>query len=366
MQKIKLIQIISDSEIGGGSTHVLGILQNIDKNKFDCYLICPAGFLSKNARGIKEVKVANLPFRSKFDFKTILDLKKELCKIQSSDNPFTKLIIHSHGPRAGFFSNIAAPKSAAIIFTEHNYTKFYRLPGLLDGFIQAQMMNFVYRRSDHIIAVSSSVKEYLSGIKVPADKVSVINNGIDLNEKLAIKNTSRDLIIGTIGNLNPQKGHIYLIRALPYIIKKYPTVKLEIIGEGSERDNILAEIRRLNLQKNVSLLGHKIGLPKYLSNWDVFVSSSISETFGISILEAMNNHIPVVVTKSGGVTDIVRDKMNGLLVERKNPELLAKAIVELLSKPTLAANLAKNALKDLPKFCWPSVIEKLEDLYHKI
>jgi glycosyltransferase involved in cell wall biosynthesis len=202
--------------------------------------------------------------------------------------------------------------------------------------------------------------------KVPAGKAVVIFNAFESKSDKKTKKISDDPVIGTIGNLNSQKGQKYLIRALPSVLKKYPTAKIEIIGEGKERNSLVTETKRLNLQGKVTLLGKKTDLQKYLSDWTVFVLPSISETFGIVILEAMDAGIPVVATKSGGTTDIVKSGVNGLLVERKNPESLAKKIIKILDKPELAGDLTRNALKDLPRFSWTTIIGKLEDLYQSI
>jgi len=363
MEKIKLVQIIADSQMGGGPNQVLGLLQNIDRDKYDCYLICPTGILTRNAEKLPKVTIINLPFKTKFDLQTILALKRELQRIQAKDNPFAKMIIHSHGPRAGLFCSLVDPKDATKIFTEHNYTQFYHLSNWFNSFVQAQMMDSVYRKNDCIIAVSTAVKQYLSKIKVNKSKVVVIHNGFDPIDYKRTSGKREDIIIGTVGSLNPMKGQKYLISALPEILKKYPNVRLEIVGEGPEKDNLITEARRLNVSKRVALLGMKTDLDEYYSRWRVFALPSVSETFGLVILEAMSAGLPVVATKSGGVADIIKDKMNGLLVERNNPTVLAKAIIQVLDNPELAENLTKNASKELPNFSWKVAIEKLEEIY---
>ena len=86
--KIKLVQIIADSDFSGGPVHVLGLLENIDKEKFDTHLICPRGTLMERAESIRGVTVHPVLMRSKFDLKAFSKIKKILGEIQTESDPF--------------------------------------------------------------------------------------------------------------------------------------------------------------------------------------------------------------------------------------------------------------------------------------
>jgi len=364
-KRIKLVQIIADSELGGGPAHVLGILKNIDKNKFGCHLICPKGYLANEAKLINGLNVINLKFGSKFDIQTIQSLKKELEKIQSSSDPFAPMVVHSHGPRAGLFASLVAPTSTKKFFTEHNYTAGYRISNRINDFVQRQMMSFVYRKSNRVIAVSSAVKSYLLSQKVSKEKIEIIHNAVNMEDFAGEKKKEfgEAPVIGNISNLLKQKGQIYLIRALPKILEKYPAATVQIVGEGEERINLEREIQTLGLGEHVVLLGQKKDAKKYLSDWDIFAFPSTAEPFGIAILEAMQAGVPVVASKVDGIVDIIENNKNGILVESKDPQKLADAILMLLDNSKLSERLTSQAFKDLKNFDWQVKIKEIESSY---
>lgn len=370
-QRIKLVQIIADSSLGGGPRHVLDLVKNIDKEKFDVYIICPGGFLSAEAKQVKDVTVYNVQMRSKFDLVALWDIKKIINKIRTEKNPFGPLIIHAHGSRAGLLGRLASPIHAKKVYTEHRFDQDFHLKNPLNEWVQKKLLQIQNFNSDLIIAVSSSVKKYLILSRMaPQEKIVIIPNGVDLavvgKSVNRLSTDHKAPIIGTIGTLNFQKGHIYLIEAMPYILEKYPLATLEIIGEGEERVVLEAEIKRLNLEKHVTLYGIKSDNTKYMRQWNVFALPSIAETFGIVILEAMSMGLPVVATKVGGIVDIITSKKNGILVEKQNSKQLAKSILEVLDHPVLASKLKREGLVRVKDFDWRDIIKKVEKEYLRL
>jgi glycosyltransferase involved in cell wall biosynthesis len=356
--------------MGGGPKHVLGILSNIDRKIFELFLICPPGYLSAEGKLLPGVEVFNFNPRSKFDFIAVLQLHKIIHKILSSRDPFGPAIIHSHGPRAGLMARWASPSTAKMVYTEHRWDDDYHLKNPLNEMFQKKMLRKQNSKADLIIAVSSSVKKYLvnSGL-ASKEKIIVIPNGInfkDKNQPLTSHRADKSQVIGTIGNLNFQKGHSYLIDAMPSILKKYPLATLEIIGEGEDRPALEDQINKLKLGKQITLLGHKNIINKYLKYWSVFVLSSVAETFGIVVLEAMQAGVPVVATKVGGVPDIITNEKNGLLISSHNPKAIADAVISLLDRPAMAAKFKREGLNRVKDFDWKKVIKLLEAEYTKL
>lgn len=369
--KIKLVEIIADADLSGGPKHVLGILSHIDKNKFDPYLICPAGNLSVEAKKISGVSVINIPMRSKSDITAIVLIHQTIERIRAHRDPFGPMIVHIHGLRAGFLARIWKPKRVKIVYTEHRLDADYHLANPLNEAIQKFFTGFLNRRSSRVIAVSSSVKSFLvSAGLASSDRTVVIPNGIDLDhfrsKNKKIREDNRAPIIGTIGNLNIQKGQKYLIEAMPEILRIYPHATLEIIGEGPERSDLLALSQTLEIEHNIALLGQKNNIGEYLNRWDLFVLPSIAETFGIVILEAMAAGVPVVAAKVGGIKDIVKNGDEGILVEARIPAALSRAMLKILDSPVLAAKLKRGGIERVKDFDWKKIIVELEDLYQEI
>lgn len=170
-------------------------------------------------------------------------------------------------------------------------------------------------------------------------------------------------IIGNVGNLNHQKGHEYLIEAMPEILEHYPHAMLEIIGEGEERKNLESKIQDLKLERHVTLLGKQVDPMSFMAKWDLFVLPSVAETFGIVVLEAMSQKLPVVATQVGGVPDIIKHNKNGILVSPHSPESIAEATIELLSRPAKMEQLARNASDRVKDFDWKKIVSKVEREY---
>jgi len=307
--------------------------------------------------------------KSKFDFASIFKLKNELSEIQASRDPFGPMIVHSHGPRGSLMAYLATPVGAKSVYTEHIYGEGYRLQNPINGWIQKSLLRKQNSKRDLVIAVSQSVKSFLllSGI-ASKEQVKVIPNGIYLdNLKFKIQNLKSNgksaPIIGSIGSLNRTKGHEYLIAAVAELKKKYPLISLEIIGDGPEKEKLLSKIKELNLEHNVTLLGGKKDIYKYLKHWKAFILPSISETFGIVVLEAMSAGVPVVASKVGGIKDIITNQKNGILVEPRMADKIAKAVEEIIQHPVLAAKLKREGLARAKDFSWPGIAKQLEEAY---
>ncbi len=369
--KIKVVEIIADSGLGGGPSHVLGILNNLDKDKFECFLICPAGELSVRAKEIRGVNVFNVEMRSKHDLRSFFQLRETLHKIQAKSFPFAPMIAHFHGARAGFIGRLVMPRHMINVYTEHSLNENYHLSNRFYEMVQKRLIARLNQRTDLVIAVSTAVKDYLLKKKLaPKERTIVIPNGLDLEEfsktsakKEKINEVNHAPIIGFIGSLNRQKGIPYLLDAMPMILKHFPLATLEIIGKGPEKNYLRAKIETLKISRHVSFLGEKDEPAKYMKEWDVFVLPSISETFGIVLLEAMQTGIPVIASNIGGIKDIVTDKKNGLLFQPKSGKEIAEAVIEIFDNPVLAAKLKRSAFERVEEFDWRKVIKKLEDVY---
>ncbi len=367
--KIKLVQIIADSDLSGGPKHVLGILENIDQDKFDLFLISPKGHLAEQARKIKGVRVTTVEMGSKYDIGAIYDIKSMLEKIRTSKNPFGPMIIHTHGPRAGLLGRKALSKGVLSVYTEHRWDADYHLENRLNESLQKRALKSLNFKTNLVIAVSSSVKNYLVEKRlVPKNRVKIIPNGINLDQpkvkskKLKAKEGNH-FVIGSVGNLNKQKGYEYLLSAMPKVLKVYPHLMLEIIGDGEEKAELRSQIRELKIEHHVTLLGRKENPENYSKKWNLFVSSSIAETFGIVFLEAYKVGLPVVATSVGGVPDVVENNKTGLLVPARDSEALSKAILEVLNRPALAAKLKRGGQAKLKEFDWKKVVKLLEQEY---
>lgn len=370
-RKVKIVQVIADSGLGGGPKHVLGLLSNIDRNKFDCFLVCPAGNLNQEARKVPEIKVYTLPFNSKFDLQALSGFRQIIEEIRAENDPFGPMVIHSHGSRASLFARLRRVPGVCYVYTEHRFDADFHLGSPINEWIQKRVLGWLNRRTDAIIAVSESVRRFLIDEKlVRRERIVVIPNGVDLKDfeprSHSEKRKTSNPIIGSIGNLNSQKGHKFLIEAMSEIIKHYPLATLEIIGEGKDRKMLEGVIKKNGLDHHVALLGRKEDVNRYLRHWDVFVLPSIAETFGIVLLEAMTAKVPIVATRVGGIPDVIENEKSGLLIRSRQSNEIARAVVRIMGDKDLAHRLTAEGRERIKQFSWKAMASKMEQLYSEL
>ena len=195
------------------------------------------------------------------------------------------------------------------------------------------------------VTVSRDLARWLiEEVRVPARKVRTIYNGVD-TERYALGDRAaarRALgirpdwtVAGTVGRLDPVKDQVGLIRAFAQVANKGPSV-LVIAGDGPSRRQLEALVGELALGDRVRLLGERDDVPLILRALDIFVLSSIGEGISNAILEAMATGLPVIATRVGGNSELVRDGLTGRLIEPRSPEALAEALAAYGDDPGLA------------------------------
>jgi len=223
-----------------------------------------------------------------------------------------------------------------------------------------------------VVTVSDYVRKYLVEEKgIAADKVLSIPTGVDLGKfnPDTIKAIPREdfgiladaPIVGTIAILRRKKGHHTLLDAIPLVLKEFPNVVFLFAGDGPQRQNIEQKIAELGIAANVKLLGLRKDIPAILKTIDVFALPTLQEALGTCFLEAMAMGKPVVGTKVGGIGEVLKDGINGYLVEPGNPSILAQAIIKLLQDKDKARMMGMEGEKTVRQ---NYTVEKMcENLY---
>lgn len=227
-----------------------------------------------------------------------------------------------------------------------------------------------------VIAVSRWMKsEVVSQFKLPPEKVVEIPNAVDMSKftKLVDVGATRikwkvkpgERLITAVGRLTSQKGFDDLIRAYPEIRKSVPESRLLLMGDGYMRSELesLAEAEQVRTETTFAGFVSDSDLIDAIKSSDVVAVPSRFEPFGIIALEAMAGGSPVVVSRVGGLAEIVDDGVDGLEVEPNSPPSLAKATVKLLLDRELASRLAKKALEKVKTYNWESSAKKTLEAY---
>lgn len=361
----KILVIISNfNGVGGAETATFRFLCKIDRSQF--YIdVCFFGFEDEFSGSVK--KAVNNVF--------CIDVKKlghisAFLKIYRLIKTEKYEIVHTHLAMAdvyGLFLGYLTP--VKLISTEHNLSDRRKVTVLGRFYYR-----LAKRRIHHFVGVSSKIVGWLRNIGVSEKKLVLIPNPIEIDAEQK-KNSPRSgflqacqwpedsIIIGTVANLRPVKGLSYLIDSIKILVDLGVNVRLVIVGEGPERGNLESQIRKNQLAGHVKLLGFRKDVMDVFPFFDIYVSPSLMEGFGISIVEAMSHGLPVVSTEVGGVTDFLTHKKNSYLVKPRDPYALAAGISYFVNNKNEAVKFGENAFNDIKYFNTDSLVKYIEDLY---
>lgn len=192
---------------------------------------------------------------------------------------------------------------------------------------------------------------------------TVIEFGTKKIERNALKDRT---VITSVSRLSPRKGHKYLFEALSLIRNELKNVEVRIVGDGVMRDELENQARDMQLD-NVSFLGSRNDISELLSQSDIFVHPTTSDTLPISFIEAMFSGQAILTTNCGGIPEIIQDNFSGLLAEPANSEHLAEKLLLLLDDTTLRARLADNAKAFAERHLTvASMSKKIEEIYQSL
>lgn len=246
-----------------------------------------------------------------------------------------------------------------------------------------KILKIVLKHSKRCIANSQFTKKELEKLAFPSSKISIIypcpDQDIKIKEKEVEKIKShlklRDKkIITSISRLVKRKGHYFIILALRKVMNQYPNLTYLIIGSGPEEDNLKDLVNKLNIKDKVYFLKapEPYDIYPYLFLTDIFILAPYEingdiEGFGLSFLEANLFKKPVIATRTGGVAEAVIHYHTGILVEPKNIDQLASALLKLLKDDKLAQKLGHQGFKRVKEeFNWSHQIKKIIPILYEV
>ena len=159
------------------------------------------------------------------------------------------------------------------------------------------------------------------------------------------EHTKGNVLIGNIGRLSEQKGMSYFIEAAEITAKTHPEARFIIVGEGEEKEQLHAQVKAKGLQDKVLFLGYRNDIQNVMSQLDFVVLSSLWEGLPLTPIEAYSVGKTVIGTAVDGTPEIIRDGVDGYLVEQRNPVQLAEKMNELIENPETRKNMGIQAMK---------------------
>lgn len=320
----------------GGTENVVLQLCEILKPVVNNVIVCSCGGINETKleqMNIKHVKINDIENKNP---KKILENIKILKEIIKEENI---TIIHSHHRMAAMYTNLIADKNIIKIANAHN------------TFYDKKLLTKLAYRNTKVIAVGNQVKKNLiEYFDLDNNQVSVIHNAIKpFEDKIIIdKNIKKakdkgNAIIGNIGRLSEQKGMEYFIKAASIIVKQYSNVKFFIVGTGEDEEKLKRLSEYLDLDKYIIFMGYRSDIQNLISQIDFVVLSSLWEGLPLTPIEAFSVGKTIVATDVDGTVEIVKDKVNGLLVPPRDVEKLAQAMVKLINNHKQREKYEKKA-----------------------
>ncbi|OAT81607.1 hypothetical protein A6P54_12595 [Bacillus sp. MKU004] len=323
---MKVLHLNAGNETGGGMHHILLLLESLNREEF-CLGVFEEGELSKRARNLG-IETVLFEQSSQFD----MSITKRIARY-INENQIN--IVHTHGPRANLFGAFIKKKASFTwITTIHSDPRDDFMGQGIKGKIFTQLNLWAIRQADHYFAISDRFKDILLGFGIESTKITTIVNGIKFDvdpskhyNRIDFNLKDNDLVILMVARLEKVKDHTTALEAVKKAVAHNPSIKLVLVGEGAEKQEIDLLVNRLGLTDHVLLLGHREDVTDLYPLADVSLLTSKSESFPLVLLEAARAKVPAITTNVGGVRKMIPSEEHGWIAETKDAEQIGQYIL---------------------------------------
>lgn len=362
-----IVFLHSSSELYGSDRSLLNLVKNLDKDKFNITVILPEdGPLVDKINRFDNVEVI---------INELVVLRRKNLSLSGMSQYFIMLI-----KSIKFINNLIKEKNIDIVYTNTSVifaggisAKLCKVKSIwhIREIIKSKYERFIVSRivntfSDYIIANSKATAEAISKNK---DKVKVIYNAIDIEKDINLEyideaynevaatvvRSNNKIKVGMAGRINRWKGQKLFVDMAKLVSQDNDNVEFLIAGNVYKgEDYILDDLKEYILESGVKdkigLLGQVDNMNSFYKNIDIFILPSIQpEPFGLVVIEAMNNKLPVVATNHGGPVEIIENNIDGFLVDYKDAKEMAQVVNKLIKDKELRSYIATNAEEKVKK-----------------
>ena len=362
----RILHVTFNMGFGGTEQVIRQLVTNLDPQRFQCEIACIDGEVGAIGKAMEADNGITIHSRKRgpgLDWKTILWLRRLI-----KSGRFDFVHCHQYSPYTyGWFAHWGT--GAKVVFTEHGrfHPDQHRK--------KARLINPIIALTSHrLVAISAATREALIEYEyMPASKIAVIYNGIapltveedhkkELLTELGIE--PDEVVIGTVARLDAVKNQPMMLQATRALIDQGYKVRLLLVGDGPERENLGAITRQLELNSAVVFTGFQSKPADYLGLMDIFLLPSFTEGTSMTLLEAMSLGIATVATRVGGTPEIVEDKETGFLIESDDQEAFTSAIKKLLDQPAERGRIGNAAkLRFEQKFSVGKMVDQYQECY---
>lgn len=352
--RIKIFHVITSFGYGGAERLLVNVANEQSYNHNVTIII-----FKKNYNLLCELNENINVVKLNFNLLIFYNLRQFLKKNQPD-------IVHTHLGHADLITMISSIGLSGKYFsTMHNiYFKKNRVDNFY--FLTYRLFSRTFAKKFHFIAISTSVYNHLLyTLKIDKHKIHLLYNAIKLNKDKNCHNinVNNKFNLLFVGRLTKQKNVELLINAIPILKTHIPNIILNIVGEGVLKEKLAEIVSLLNINDRVRFFNFVDDPSPFFQKSDLFVLPSIFEGFGIVVLEAFNNCLPVLASDIEGPKELISDSINGFLFKSNDLDDLVYKIMYIYNNQYLLDNIKLNALNFVKNFSIEVHVKNLNDIY---
>lgn len=333
---MKILHIEMGKHLYGGAQQVAYLVQGLNQMDIDNYLLAPRNSAIAEKLQDTGCQVVRLDYAGDLDAR-LTSKVRNLVTREKID------LVHIHSRRGADFWGALGAKWAGVPVI---------LSRRVDNPESSASIRFKYPLFDQVICISEGIRKVLIENGLTPEKSVCVRSAfiasdsqspIPRSDFLKLFDLPADsLVIGTVAQLIPRKGHKLLIEHLPELLQRHTEIQLLFFGEGSERDNLEQEIHSRNLSHRIKLVGFHDNLNSLIANLDILAHPAYAEGLGVSLIQASAASVPIVASAVGGIPEIVRNGENGFLVDPGDGPALISAIEQLVGNAELRSEFGSK------------------------
>ncbi|NMW85101.1 glycosyltransferase family 4 protein [Peptoniphilus sp. AGMB00490] len=367
----KVLHLISGGDTGGAKTHIFTLMKGLN-GKVETKIICFIKDTFYDEAKKRGIDIEVYPQEKRSDLSVVSKLSDEI-------NNGKYDLVHAHGARANFICMFLKKKiHVPMITTIHSDYMLDFKDSFYKNIIYTTLNKRALKKFDHYLCVSDNFKKMLEDRGFDKNKIHVLYNGIDIDEKIDYipktaflerhkVNYNGEFLVGIAARLDKVKDHETFIKACKETLEVNPDIIFLVAGEGDEKRKLQDMAKSFKIDKNIYFLGFVRDKYSFFNAIDVNVLTSISESFPYVILEAAMLNVPTISTKTGGIPEIIKEDYTGYLFPIGNFKSLAKYILELYNNREKLKILGENIKREvIEKYSHKSMGERQKEIYDEI
>ena len=385
-EPIKVLRVIARLNVGGPALHVAYLTAGLADRGYETTLV--AGTLARGEESMaaasetRGVRIETLPALHR-EIGPLRDAQAivRLARLIRKERP---TILHTHTAKAGAVGRIAAllagsARPPIVVHTFHGHVLHgYFNP--LTTLAFRMLERWLARVTTALVAVSPEVRDDLVRLHVaPASKFTVIRLGIELDERTSADENERAetrrqlgvgqdaFIVGWVGRMTAVKRTDDVMRALRGLVDRGVDAYLCLVGDGPDRDQLERYAHELGVVKRCLFVGYQEDVARFYSAIDALLLPSANEGTPVSVIEALAAQRPAVATRVGGTPDVIRDGVDGFLVEVGDADALSDRLAELAADPERRARMgAVGRERVLGRYAVERLVDDIDRLYREL